>query len=231
MRAVDAFVDELDLQALGFTRLILKGGDVDSPSRRAHPLKALVRASGETCCASEGEDGAIASRSPRRRAFSCHHGQVPADSHRPLAGLPRPVAVEPGTVMRQTLRWAAQGDVLTLDPHSQDHAATNAALGHVYEGLVRYSRSYKIEGALAVEWKAVSPTTMRFVLRPGVKFHEGQAFTAADVVFSFARVRQPTGTHQTSVSGIGEIRVRDDYTIDVISDKHEHPPSDALGRR
>ena len=26
----------------------------------------------------------------------------------------------------QTLRWAAQNDILTLDPHSQNHATTNA---------------------------------------------------------------------------------------------------------
>jgi peptide/nickel transport system substrate-binding protein len=49
----------------------------------------------------------------------------------------------------QTLRWAAQNDVLTLDPHSQNHATTNAILQHAYEGLVRYSAKYEVEPALA----------------------------------------------------------------------------------
>ena len=47
----------------------------------------------------------------------------------------------------QTLRWAAQNDILTLDPHSQNHATTNAILMHAYEGLTRYSASYEVEPA------------------------------------------------------------------------------------
>ena len=36
-----------------------------------------------------------------------------------------------------TLKWAAQNDVISLDPHSQNHATTNGIMQHVYEGLVR----------------------------------------------------------------------------------------------
>ena len=36
-----------------------------------------------------------------------------------------------------TLRWAAQNDILTLDPHSQNHSTTSAILMHAYEGLLR----------------------------------------------------------------------------------------------
>ena len=40
------------------------------------------------------------------------------------------------------LKWAAQNDILTLDPHSQNHATTNNLVGHAYEGLVRYDKNY-----------------------------------------------------------------------------------------
>ena len=30
------------------------------------------------------------------------------------------------------LKWAAQNDILTLDPHSQNHATTNAMIQHTY---------------------------------------------------------------------------------------------------
>ncbi|MFN9192826.1 MAG: ABC transporter substrate-binding protein, partial [Pseudomonadota bacterium] len=73
----------------------------------------------------------------------------------------------------QTLRWAAQNDVLTLDPHSQNHATTNAILQHAYEGLVRFSAQYQVEPALATRWTQTSPTQVRFELRKGVKFHDG----------------------------------------------------------
>ena len=116
----------------------------------------------------------------------------------------------------QTLRWAAQNDILTMDPHSQNHATTNAILMHAYEGLTRYGVNREVEPALATKWTFVSPTQVRFELRKGVKFHDGTPFTADDVIFSFNRIRQPQGTMQIYVTGINEIRKIDDHTVDMI---------------
>jgi len=115
-----------------------------------------------------------------------------------------------------TLKWAAQNDILTLDPHSQNHATTHSILQHTYEGLTRYTRDYKIEPSLAVSWKQMSDTQWRFNLRKGVKFHDGSPFTADDVVFSFGRIKQPQGTNQVYVTGINEVKKIDDYTVDFI---------------
>ncbi|MBK9133599.1 MAG: ABC transporter substrate-binding protein [Betaproteobacteria bacterium] len=124
------------------------------------------------------------------------------------------LAAAPATA--QTLRWAAQNDILTLDPHSQNHATTNAILMHAYEGLTRYSATYQIEPALATKWTFTSPTQVRFELRKGVKFHDGTPFTADDVIFSFGRIRQPQGTMGIYVTGISEIKKIDDHTVDFI---------------
>ena len=120
------------------------------------------------------------------------------------------------TAWAAPLRWAAQNDILTLDPHSQDHNTSNTISAHVYEGLTRRSETYQPEPSLATKWTYVSPTQVRFELRRGVKFHDGSAFTADDVVFSFERIRQPAGTKQTYVSGIKEIRKIDDFTVDLL---------------
>jgi len=114
------------------------------------------------------------------------------------------------------LRWAAQNDILTLDPHSQNHATTHAIIQYTYEGLVRYDRDYKIEPALATGWKQMSDTHWRFNLRKGVKFHDGTPFTADDVVFSYGRIKQPQGTNQIYVSGVAEVKKIDDHTVDFI---------------
>ncbi len=113
-----------------------------------------------------------------------------------------------------TLRWAAQNDILTLDPHSQNHATTNAILQHSYEGLTRYNAKYEPEPALATKWTYISPTQVRFDLRRNVKFHDGSPFTADDVLFSFGRIKQPQGTMSIYVTGIGEIKKIDDHTVD-----------------
>ena len=113
-----------------------------------------------------------------------------------------------------TLRWAAQNDILTLDPHSQNHATTNAILMHSYEGLTRYSAKYEIEPSLATKWTYISPTQVRFDLRKGVKFHDGTPFTADDVVFSYGRIKQPQGTMSIYVTGVAEIKKVDEHTVD-----------------
>jgi peptide/nickel transport system substrate-binding protein len=115
-----------------------------------------------------------------------------------------------------TLKWAAQNDILTLDPHSQNHATTNGIMQHTYEGLTRYSKSMQPEPCLATSWQQVTPTQWRFNLRKGVRFHDGSPFTADDVVFSYQRILQPQGTMQIYVANIKEVKRIDDHTVDFI---------------
>ena len=130
-----------------------------------------------------------------------------------LAGAALSLALA-GPAPAQTLRWAAQNDILTLDPHSQNHATTNAILMHAYEGLTRYSATYQVEPALASKWTYISPTQVRFELRKGVKFHDGSPFSADDVVFSFGRIKQPQSTMAIYVAGINEVKKVDSHTVD-----------------
>ena len=120
------------------------------------------------------------------------------------------------TTQAATLRWGAQNDILTLDPHSQNHATTHGILQHTYEGLVRYTNDFQVEPSLATSWQVISPTQYRFNLRKGVKFHDGSPFTADDVVFSYGRIIQPQGTNQIYVSGVKEVKKIDDHTVDLI---------------
>ena len=121
-----------------------------------------------------------------------------------------------GAAHAVTLKWAAQNDVLTLDPHSQNHATTISLLQHAYEPLVRYDRNFQVEPCLATSWQQVAPTQWRFSLRKNVKYHDGSPFTADDVVFSYQRIKQPQGTMQPYVTGVNEVRKVDDHTVDFI---------------
>ena len=129
------------------------------------------------------------------------------------------VALAPVAADAVTLRWAAQGDVTTLDPHAQNHTTTSGVLQHAYEGLVRYDRDFQIEPALATGWTLNSPTELRFNLRKGVKFHDGSPFTADDVVFSYERVRDSNSSMTIYVSGIKDVKKVDDFTVDFILER------------
>ena len=63
-----------------------------------------------------------------------------------------------------TLRWAAQNDILSLDPHSQNHATTNAILMHAYEGLTRYDAKYQVEPSEAA-YQSAAPAPTNTVIR------------------------------------------------------------------
>ncbi len=121
----------------------------------------------------------------------------------------------PAATQAKTLRWAAQGDILTFDPHSQNEGMTIAANSYIYEPLVDYDKDFKVVPRLATSWEQVSPTLYRFKLRQGVKFHDGSAFTADDAVFSVHRAMAPTSNYKAYTTGIKEARKIDDHTIEI----------------
>jgi len=114
----------------------------------------------------------------------------------------------------QTLRWASQGDPQTMDPHSQNESMTNMINGQVYERLTRRDRALGIVPGLASEWIQVSPLVWRFKLRPGVKFHNGAALTADDVVFSIKRAQEPTSQVSVYANAVGTPRKVDELTVE-----------------
>ena len=115
-----------------------------------------------------------------------------------------------------TLRIAGANDILTFDPHAQNHQTTLAYQQMVYESLVRYNEKYEVEPSLAAKWTMVSPTQIRFELRKGVKFHDGAPFTADDVVFSLNRAMTPPSNMTAYVQSVKEVKKVDDHTVDVI---------------
>ena len=120
------------------------------------------------------------------------------------------------TVQAQTLRWAAQGDPQTLDPHSQNELLTNSINGQIYERLVKRDRALNLVPGLATEWTQLSPLLWRFKLRPGVKFQDGTLFTAADVVFSIERAKGPTSQLSNYANAVGTPRVVDALTVEFV---------------
>ena len=118
----------------------------------------------------------------------------------------------------KTLRWASQGDILTLDPHAQNEGMTIAASSYVYEPLLQYDAEFNLVPALATAWEQTSPDTWRFTLRQGVKFHDGNDFTSEDVVFSLKRAMAPTSHFKLYVGGIKDVKAVDDHTVEVITD-------------
>lgn len=116
-----------------------------------------------------------------------------------------------------TIRIASQGDATSLDPHSHNESFTNYFLANVYEGLVGRDRDFQISGQLAESWEQLDDKTWVFKLRPDVTFHDGSAFNAEDVVFSFDRALTESSNFKHVLASVESYRAIDDLTIEIIT--------------
>src|SRR5436190_2782063 len=116
----------------------------------------------------------------------------------------------------QTIRYANQGELKSLDPYTLNESTTHAHLGNVYEGLIARDKDLNIIPALAERWETPEPTRWRFHLRKGVKFQNGDPFTADDVVFSADRVRAKGSNLQAYIAADTKVVKVDDHTVDFV---------------
>ena len=132
--------------------------------------------------------------------------------------LPLALSLSLTAASAQTLRWSSQGDALTLDPHSQNEGPTIVMNGQMYERLVNRDPALNLVPELAVSWEAVEPAKWEFKLREGVKFHGGEDFTAADVVFSINRAKAEPSDFKEQVKSITGVEAIDDLTVHITTD-------------
>ena len=125
------------------------------------------------------------------------------------------IAFATSGVEAKTFTWAASADALSMDPYSTNNSFTNSFMNNIYEAMVRFNEKMEIEPALAESWQVTSPTVWRFKLRRNVKFHNGDAMTADDVVFSWQRIQSPGSISKLNLGNVKDVRKVDAFTVDV----------------
>ncbi|HDQ04958.1 MAG TPA: peptide-binding protein [Deltaproteobacteria bacterium] len=114
------------------------------------------------------------------------------------------------------------GDASNLIPILASDSPSHNIAGFIYNGLVKYDKNMNIVGDLSQSW-AISKDglVITFHLRRGVKWHDGQPFTARDVLYTY----QVTVDPKTPTAYAGDfLKVKkaealDDYTFRVTYDK------------
>ncbi len=90
----------------------------------------------------------------------------------------------------------------------------------LYDTLVNIDDKALIEPALAESWKIADDwSKVDFTLRQGVKWHNGDPFTAKDVKFTVDKIREPTSffTYRADWQMfVKEVKVIDDYHVSFI---------------
>ncbi len=88
-----------------------------------------------------------------------------------------------------TLRVTWRDAIPDVDPY-RNSLRTGLIVAHeAWDTLVyRDPHTFKNVPALATSWQFTDPTTLDFTLREGVKFHNGDPFTADDVVYTLQTI-------------------------------------------
>lgn len=105
--------------------------------------------------------------------------------------------------------------IQTLDPAAFSDRPTETVIRNMFDGLVTRTTTNQVVLELAESYKWVDDKTVEFKLKKNVTFHNGDPFTADDVVFTFDRVmKQDIGApRRFATSGIKSVEKVDDYTV------------------
>lgn len=146
------------------------------------------------------------------------------------AALAAGLAIAPisASAQEKVLRIGAQADAGTLDPQAQNVQTTLSLLSMMYEALVTRDKSLAKAPQLATSWEVIEPTVWRFKLREGVKFHDGADFGADDVAFTIQRAKAATSQFTSFVSSIKDVKIVDDTTVDIVTERPDPLLADKL---
>jgi len=165
------------------------------------------------------DGGAVESGMTRRQAL----GLAAVGGVGAVAGFPRsaPAQAKPGPEL--VVGWSV--DPGHMDPRVEAGVPGWSIFHHMHDPMLwRDEKSATVLPWLATKWEQVNPTTMRWTLRRGVKFHNGEDFNAEVVKATFeqyaAALRSP---FRTQLNPVKQFKIADAYTIDLITERPNRP--------
>ncbi len=129
-----------------------------------------------------------------------------------------------GMALAQSVVIAVDTQYRTMNPHGSDADSNLSKMANIFDGLLqRTSPDGELAPALAERYERLDALSWKFYLRKGVKFHNGNPFTAEDVKFSFERLSNPEVSEFLNTGkSIDSIEIVDEYTV-VIKTKSNIP--------
>jgi peptide/nickel transport system substrate-binding protein len=124
--------------------------------------------------------------------------------------LPPPAAHPAGGELRVLIPFEPQ----SLDPNSPHDEAALILASNLFNKLVAFDADSRLYPDLAESWTVgEGGLSYTFQLRRGVRWHDGQPFTAADVRWTFERMARQPGLADGAIRRIERIETPDDATV------------------
>jgi peptide/nickel transport system substrate-binding protein len=121
------------------------------------------------------------------------------------------------TAQDKPVVFAIATDISSTDPHRIGSSVDQIFVANVFESLTGRGPDGAVVPVLSTAYEmSADGLSYTFTLREGVKFHDGEDFTADDVVYSWQRAAHPDTKNRFApflVNRIADIQVVDDYHI------------------
>jgi peptide/nickel transport system substrate-binding protein len=117
---------------------------------------------------------------------------------------------DPGTVV-----FLIESSPANLDPRIGTDAQSQRIDTILFDGLVDHDANFQFVPALATSWDQPDPMTYVFHLRSGVRFHDGRALTARDVVWTLNSIQNGTviSPRAAAYAAVDRVEARDALTV------------------
>lgn len=117
-------------------------------------------------------------------------------------------------VKERALRLSTLAPMTTVDPHSTINIQDKMVLNQIFEPLLYQNESTgKYEPRIAESYSVSEDNlSYTFVIRKGIKFHNGEEVKASDVVFSMKRAAASPKV-RSYMAGVADVTALDDYRV------------------
>lgn len=115
-----------------------------------------------------------------------------------------------------TITYGETGEFIVFNPILNTDTPSGRVIDLVYSGLVKQNEKLEMVPDLAEKWTySDDGLVWTFTLKKGVKWHDGQPFTSADVKYTFDAIKDKdyTGVRATNFKPIVKVEAPDDYTV------------------
>jgi peptide/nickel transport system substrate-binding protein len=141
---------------------------------------------------------------------------------------PAPAEGEAGEGTEEVVEGAEGGNLIitmaaspvAIDPHGSNDTPSSNVAKNIYESLVFQDENMALQPGLAESWEMVDDTTWDFVLREGVKFHDGSDFNAEVVKANLDRILDPEVASPRAFlyNMVTEVEVVDEYLVRITTE-------------
>jgi peptide/nickel transport system substrate-binding protein len=166
--------------------------------------------------------GLLAACGPTAEPTATQVVTAPTEAPEAATTAPEPTPEPPTAVPEKVIEelvLAQRADTATLDGQLSWSMIDRNIYRQLFGYLTRNNEKMEVMPELAESWEWIDDLTFRWHLRQGVKFHNGEPFNAEAMKYSLERIldEETEAQWRTVLKFIDEIKVVDEYTVDVIA--------------